>query len=1502
MGTKEQETELISGSNKKSRQKSKLSWLWKIPIVFVALFLFLTILVSLIFVFNFSKTFVLRTTVDFVNKEFNGKISFEDIHLNLFKGVVVENLTVTLQSDTIVFVPQARVDWDWYPLFDRKIFVKVVEFNNARINLTKEVGDSLWNLQKFIKHKEKEASKSKTNLTIFLQNVKLNNASITILDKNHKPREKVFDPSAVFLKDLDLNANGKFDLSKGKFEINVNDFSFKENHSNFALKSFSTKLLIDTSEIRVNDIQFETPKTKLKANVLYNPSSSRISFDLIESRIHTSDLLKFAHLPFGSNSVLSLSSKGYFNGDLTFEKGSLEFNSKSKVEFVGNIGFRDNSPKIYFYLNQASISERDVRSLLPQIFQSVPVHFEFFSTKGYSLKLVEKIIFLKGNFVSAVGTINSELKIDTNSILSYDVAFQNLDLKQLLEKLPRTELNGNSKGSFNLNNFSKLNGYLELNIYQGKAKIQGFDNFNLSLFSNFADGKIVVKNLQFSSLLPDTSGKNAMNINFAGNVDISNLKRISYSGVLELSSFQANHFFVSGVYVPERISGKLTFDGVGYDIDNLVLNLQGDINEFSFPDRTLFPFSINISIDHSDPNDKKIFIDSDILKGYIVGRYEISSLIDDLAENINSIINGFEQKINKVFKSDSLGVAELNNLPKRTSGRAKEWIKFHQNKFISEFSINDFSILSILLNTDLVFSGKLRLRSETNETESRMSLDTLFVRYFSLNAGKTKVNLSNALFNLDYEMDIFEGLPRLRSLKASASTENKIIFGNSYLDFLDLSLNYSNDVLQVINSTSLNSTFAAKVDFTTSFPDTLVNLHFNELSLAYQNIFQWELQKPASIFANQKSISIDKIELARENAESVNISGQYYFNDSIDFRGNIVGIPLNDFQKLFPKESFIASIKEFNGKVESFDFSVTNTTENPIISLSLFADGLKVENFEIGNLDVRLQYQVNTLSGKVELSNNSISPLIANLVELPFGINFKKMEFGVIKDKEFSGYIDCERFDLSLLTPFVSRDIDNLQGKAKFSSKVFGYLPDDLRFFGFVDILESSFTPTATNLKYNLKGRIQLDGTKFTLDNLSVNNTREDLKNGSGIVFGNIIFANNRLESIDLYLASNGIKVLSNASVKSMPQLYGDLIISTNPNYLRFNYERNEMLVEGNVNFLAGRLFMPGTAGGKTVQESFVQYEISGTKKIDTTLETTGEEKSKHPTNLKIDLTLRFVQPIELTLDLATIGQIYAIISLEDNASNLRFYSDPKNNIVLLTGNDLVLREGSTLKFIKLFNTEGKINFPTGSIENPGLNLKAYYNGQSIYNDAVRNFTVTIYITGTREKPNLRFDYTIDGQPATDDSTKVAQDAIFLLAFGRTKSEIEKGGVSNNFNLAEVSTSGSSALLSKIVSDALSGTGFISSADILLPPSASSFDRATLKMSGRFLGMTWNFGGTMADLLNNNELSIEVPIGNVLPFNFPNVILQLSRSSSLTQSIQRNQKDWEIKLKYGSTW
>lgn len=1503
MEPKPQKVELESNGTQSNRRRGKFSWLWKIPISIVAIFLFLSLFISLVLIFNFSKTILLKTVVESANKGFNGKIAFEKVHLNLFKGLIIENVIATLDNDTIAFIRKAQVDWDLNPLLKRQVFVKFVEIDGGTVNLVKEIGDTIWNYQKFFKPKEETKAKGKTNLTILFQNVKLKNLNVRLIDKNHSPKDNHFSPSYIDLQNLDVYASAKLDLLNSRYEVDVKNISFYENHSNFTLKSLSTKLFVDTNSIQATSVKILTPKSVLNANVVYHLHNSRIDFNLNDANLTASDLLPFVSLPFGANSVVNISTNGYFDGNLNLESVILLVNSKTKVVLSGQVKLESSIPEVDLNLSKAYFFEEDVRKFLPDIFQGLPIRFNFLSTQGYSVIFKDNSIFLKGNFISSFGNVYSDVRIDSNSILNYSIKFNKLDLQKLLVSLPNTQLYGSSEGSLDLKDFSKLNGFLNLNVVTGSAKIEGLKDFKLTLNSNFINGEAIIDSLKFISFFKDSLEEKQSKVNFTGKVNLSDFKRPKYSGALEFNNFLPRYFFPAGQFVPEQISGKFNFDGIGYDIDNIVLELRGKIEEFAFADRMLFPFSLEVSIDHSDSMQRKIQINSDIIQGSIVGRYSIQSLVKDFAMQFSSITDAFSNKVNKIFK-DSNFVEEVEKPIDKRKKKSNQNLKFHNFDFQTEFNINDFSLFAILLNKNTTFSGKVKLRGMATDSISHLKIDTLMVRNFALELENTKINLSNTLVNLEYDIELVDGKFNLKSVNANTKSENRIIFGNSYLDFLDFNLNYSNDILEVETGTSLNSLLGTKLQFKTSFSDSLLHLTFDELGITFQNVFQWNLNKPTDVFANSKFVSLNSLELYRENAENIIVSGKYFFNDSIDFKGKILGIPLNDFHKLFHSEdNSLSNIKSIIGKVDQVDFTITNSLENPSIVFSLSSDSLKVDNFEISNLDINLNFTNSILSGKVELTEKTSSPLKISLLDVPIMFDLKNMQFGVIKSKEFAGFIECEKFNLGLLSPFLSKSVENFQGNARISTKVSGYLPEDLRFHGFVEIFESFFKPVANNLKYSLKGKIQLDGTKFTLDNLSIYNSQEDYRKGFGTISGSIIFSNNRLENIDLFLTSNGIKVLSNASAKAMPQLYGDLIISTNPGFLRFKFEQNQLALEGNVNFLFGKLFMPETTGGETVQESFVKYEISGSKQSDTSEFVSKEqEQKKEETNFKLDLTLRFIQPIELTLDLATIGQIYAIISLEDNTSTLRFYSDPKNNIVLLTGNDLILREGSTLKFIKLFNTEGKINFPTGSIDNPGLNLKAQYTGQSVYNDAVRNFTVTIYITGTKEKPNLRFDYTIDGQSATDDSSKVAQDAIFLLAFGRTKSEIEKGGVGSNFNLSEVSTSGSSALLSKLVSDALSGTGFISSADIFLPPSASAFDRATLKMSGRFLGMTWNFGGTMADLWNNNELSIEVPIGQVLPYNVPNIILQLSRSSSLTQSILRNQKDWEIKLKYGSTW
>lgn len=68
-----------------------------------------------------------------------------------------------------------------------------------------------------------------------------------------------------------------------------------------------------------------------------------------------------------------------------------------------------------------------------------------------------------------------------------------------------------------------------------------------------------------------------------------------------------------------------------------------------------------------------------------------------------------------------------------------------------------------------------------------------------------------------------------------------------------------------------------------------------------------------------------------------------------------------------------------------------------------------------------------------------------------------------------------------------------------------------------------------------------------------------------------------------------------------------------------------------------------------------------------------------------------------------------------------------------------------------------------------------------------------------------------------------------------------------------------------------------------------------------FNNIGWKLGGDLNDITNNSEVSIDIPLGFVLhPQYLNNIVWQISRSTNNQQAtINRNQKEWEVKLKFG---
>jgi len=1497
----------MKAQQKTERKRRCLAWLWKIPILVVSLFLFLLLLLTLTLTFDFSKNLLLNGLVSIANDELEAKVSFDNARLNIFKGIIIDNLLLkSNRNDTILFVPKARIDWDLSPLNRRIIFVKFVELQNPKINLVKEFGDTLWNFERIAKKKPKDTSTTKTDLSIFLQKVKIIDGIVNIWDKNHRPKANTFDPLFAKVQKFNFDGSGKIFLKQSQYLFEVDGLSFDENHSDFHLTNLSASVIVDSSAVKVTKFYLHTKETSVNGNL--SVLNDGLYFDIQNSSINTSDILKFVDIPVNNNFQVKFRGNAKIGDTILVKNASLEFGSRSNLQLNVVVFLENETPRIDISQVNGNIYEREIRDLMPRIFDNIPIKFDFFVPNDLEIKIRQDGYFFSGKANSGLGKLDFDLSIDTNETFGFDLRFQNLNLGKVQKGLPSTNLDGNAIGNLSLKNGIKsISGDINLNIQKGWAEIKGFENFQLILNANALNGIVNLDQLRFNSFSGHSLDSNQIGeskLEVLGQANIQNLDKITYEGKVKFDNFNLKNFSQSDGNLPVNVTGSIDLYGEGTNPNTMLLKLNADVQEFVFADRQLFPFAVSFDIQHQNPEKKSIRIDSDILKLSIEGNYEISSLFDDILVQIEAIASGVGNRLTS-FSQNNMTSSESKEFPtvtKKQKGKQSTFA-FKPANINAKFEISDFSLLGVLLNTDVAFSGFGKFNLNILPDSSSFEIDTFQINFLNLSQGGQRYSFTNSSIKGNFSTIVKDFKPEIREVKFLSKSESRSYIGNLFLDYFDCLLVLDGEKINYSLSTFLNSTFGFDLNGNANFLDEGLEINLNKFLFSYSNIFQWSLANPTKIQLNPVGVATNEIKFIRENAENITISGQYFFNDSLQAKLRIEDVPLTDFQKLLPNDNSLTKMQKFEGFVSKLEVELSNSLSHPNINVLVDARGLNFDNIDVGRLKVATHYENRNITGKITINSQNNQQVDIDISKFPIAIDLKEGDFKFIENEEFRSHTFCNEFNLSVFEPLVASSIENINGKSKIDVDVYGYLPEDLKFAGDIDISYSSFTLLANNLKYYLKGHILFDKNFIKLDNISLLNTNEDLKNGSALVNGKILFRRNRLEDLELNLQSKGIKVLSQASAKSLPDIYGDLVISTFPDDLKFSIKGSELKLEGNVNIVRGKLFMPGTFGSESVKESFVKYEFSGSKKENSkdSVKSASKEEPK-PSNLKIDITARFFNPVELTLDITSLGQVYALISLEDNSSSIRYYSDPKNNVTMLVGSDLVLHEGSTLKLVKLFRTEGKINFPTGRIDNPGLDFKAEYTGQSIYNDAVRNFKVIVYITGTREKPYLRFDYEIDGERATGDSVKVAQDAIFLLAFGRTKSEFERGGGSN-FSISEVSSSGSSALLSKLATQALSGTGFISSADILLPSSTvSSLDKATLQMSGRFLGMTWKFGGTMADLLNNNELSIEVPIGSILPFYFPNIILQLSRSSSLSQSIQRNQKDWEIKLKYGSNW
>lgn len=304
------------------------------------------------------------------------------------------------------------------------------------------------------------------------------------------------------------------------------------------------------------------------------------------------------------------------------------------------------------------------------------------------------------------------------------------------------------------------------------------------------------------------------------------------------------------------------------------------------------------------------------------------------------------------------------------------------------------------------------------------------------------------------------------------------------------------------------------------------------------------------------------------------------------------------------------------------------------------------------------------------------------------------------------------------------------------------------------------------------------------------------------------------------------------------------------------------------------------------------------------------EDRSRLSFADKIDyaLNVNLRGNFSVTMDWGPFEQLIANLGQENPDQPLRYVKTPDQPDEHKLFGDLILRDGSTYKYYRVFTASGKLAFNTGAMSNPRLNLNALLRGQRTIADrnGTSEYSVNLGITGTKKAPMLKMNYFVDNVPGVGDSTKIQNDAIMLLLFGRTQDELALGN-----GLGGVTQNYSSSLASRLLTDLLQGTGIVRSADISFAGGRTGLpldmSQARVQFTGEIsnLGVLWQVANDFGTNTPNTSFSIDIPFRSFLDQElFRNIVLQITRSSALSNSsvFLRQQREWEVKIGSRNSW
>lgn len=1287
-------------------------------IVNVFLYIGLIAFAAFLFLFGFSQTHIFKDWLrDFVvetaNENLNGKLSIGRIEGTIFTSLILKNTVVTMGKDTLLNSGLIELRTSPLKIFLKKIYVRKAEIKDTQIRL---IADSLgeFNITKLFPPSEEDEDTSKGSFPFRIEvaDFKLTNVDFSFQNYNKVGSSDVY-PSMNMddfrVDDIFLSLKAFADIDHNFYETKIDYLSFNPNISSFNLKSFSGEFGIKPEEIIANNLDIKTANSEIQLMAKVNGlnifdstfteklnfavvdlslTSNKFNFDDLSAFVPPIDMLKGA---VGVQFQASGNLKQMDVNKIILDYENTHIETRTIIKNIDNV----DEMTIAADFKNSYINQSDINKLLPEF--GIPTFEKLGVVKIDSLTFNGKPLNFASRMVLTTkeGSVSSNIKMNLEKpVTEYDITFGSKNFN--LFPIANLSSNLNLRGSFSGRGFSPKEMNADIQLIADGSSVEGIKLDSASIIAK-AEGGII--DYSFFTVSDKASAE------IDGSLDFLN-ENLGYKADGKVSNLDIGKL-MNDTTTATDLNFSFKTEGENFDIDKMNMFLTFD----------LAPSMINgIPIDSTktitdiftDNNDERVinFI-SDIADITLKGKFSLTDAIEVITNETSLLTNAFMKKIDEILPSqkkleNSEGQSIVQKKLLKKNPRTKEYTSIKYLVDLKDFALITPFLDEKRLEIDGDLSGDFVYNSDS--VYLNMSSNLNYVKYW----GKQDVFFISRL-TLDGDVKNSFDAVSTEDVAINLSAAVRRVFAGADLNNMYLNFSLEENIAIIGLGSKIENYASADLHGIVDLQNPVVGIEFDTLDLDY-NGFNINNKDKLILSFNQNRVDFKQFNLFHNKGE-ISANGFLSFNTDQNLKLKANNLSGRDLIRSFSTSDGL-SLLDIS---LNLDAELTGDLASPILNVDLNGKDLTYKEKTFGDLVSVFRYSDKNFSSDIKFYDSFSGVPIPALKlngNIPMNLSFTDSGKVIIDDEDIEINLTSNNLDLTPfgeLIPGVSKFKGNLNCDVSVNGTVQEPYPD-----GFLKLDNSSFLLKYNNLEYNAGLKLSVTRDDFKLDSLLLENS-PNTKNGGKITGSGTAELENFSMTSSQFDFNGSLKVLSDESKFVSPNLYGDLVISTDGNF-ELKIDKDGAKLTAPINVDVARLTYTQTQGGYTSGSEnfiykFIEDTVTKNSKIIDFEELINLSKLNEAEKIQqVSKPSKFDYRIDVKVEDEAV--LTYVLSREFN----------QNLVAVLSGNfnyesiagkpvaqgELKLLEGSTLEFIKTLTAEGIIRFES-ELSNPYLDITATY-------------------------------------------------------------------------------------------------------------------------------------------------------------------------------------------------